>query len=94
MAEGHNIEIPVVDFGAVQLVLAPAEAFVQYQLSAQEMRPDSFVMVMGYGECAPGYIPTKKAVAEGWHDYAWEWADPHSSEDALLPALHAALRKP
>lgn len=92
-AEGHGIDIPAVDFGAVKLVLAPAEAFVQYQLWAQEMRPDSFVMVMGYGECAPGYIPTKKAVAEGWKDHAWEWADPPSSEDAMLPALHEALRK-
>jgi len=91
-AQGHNIEIPAVDFGAVKLVLAPAEAFVQYQLSAQRMRPDSFVIVMGYGECTPGYIPTKKAVAEGWKDHAWEWADPPTSEDAMLPALHEALR--
>ena len=92
-AEGHGIDIPAVDLGAVKLVLAPAEAFVQYQLSAQQMRPDSFVMVMGYGECAPGYIPTKKAVAEGWHDRPWEWADPATAEDAMMPALRAALAR-
>lgn len=93
VAEGHKIEISAVDFGAVKLVLSPAETFVQYQLWAQELRPDSFVMVMGYGECAPGYLPTKIAVAEGWHDYAWEWADPQSAEDTLLPALGKVLRK-
>lgn len=93
VAEGHNIEIPLVDFGAAQIVLAPGETFVQYQLWAQEMRPDTFVMVMGYGECAAGYIPTKKAVAEGWKDSTWSWADRSSSEDILLPALHAVLRK-
>jgi len=58
--EGHSIEIPVIDFGAVKLVLAPAETFVQCQLWVQEMRRDSFVMVVGYGECALGYIPTQK----------------------------------
>lgn len=94
-AEGHNIEIPLIDFGAAQILLAPGETFVQYQLWAQEARPESFVMVMGYGECAPGYIPTKKAVADGWNDYGWDWmwADPSSSEDILLPALRAVLRK-
>jgi hypothetical protein len=93
VAAGHSIEIPMVDFGAVKLVLAPAETFVQYQLWAQEMRPDSFVMVMGFGECSPGYLPTKIAVAEGWYDYAWEWADPEAAEDTLLPSLAAVLRK-
>ncbi len=93
VADGHSIEIPMADFGAVKLVLAPAETFVQYQLWAQELRPDSFVMVMAYGECSPGYLPTKIAVAEGWYDYYWEWADPESAEDALLPALADVLRK-
>ena len=55
------IDVPAIDFGPAQIVLMPAESFVQYQLSAQRMRPDSFVMVPGYGECAPGYIPTAEA---------------------------------
>ena len=36
---GHAIDVPCVDFGKAQLTLMPAEAFVQYQLWAQEMRP-------------------------------------------------------
>jgi hypothetical protein len=61
--------VPTIDFGAAQIVLMPAESFVQYQLWAQAMRPDSFVMTIGYGECAPGYIPTAQSAAEGYHDH-------------------------
>lgn len=93
VAAGHRIEIPMVDFGAVKLLLAPAETFVQYQLWAQDLRPDSFVMVMAFGECSPGYLPTKIAVAEGWYDYPWEWADPMAAEDSLLPSLAKVLRR-
>ena len=55
----------------------PAEAYVEYQLAAQELRPRDFVVVMGYGECAPGYIPTEQAVRErdgNLHDWNWGFA--------------------
>lgn len=58
------------------------------QVSFRSMRDgaaETLVVVMGYGECAPGFIPTRKAVAEGRHDY-WEWADPWSAEDAMRVA--------
>jgi hypothetical protein len=93
MAEGYRIEMPVIDFGGALVALAPGETFVQYQLWTQEMRPDAFVMVMGYGECAPGYVPTRKAVADGWKEDSWSWADPAGSEEIMLAALRAALRK-
>jgi len=92
-AKGYQLELPVVDFGPALLVLAPGECFVQYQLWAQEMRPDAFVMVMGYGECAPGYVPTTKAVAEGWKDETWSWAEPSSCEEIMLKALRSLLEK-
>jgi hypothetical protein len=90
---GHKIDVPVLDFGAAQLVLMPAESYVEYQLLAQKIRPDSFVMVMGYGECAPGYIPTEKAVAEGDSNLRdWCWVAP-GAERAMTAALEAALKK-
>ncbi|MBS0210748.1 MAG: hypothetical protein JSS27_17540 [Planctomycetes bacterium] len=78
---GHAIDIQAIDFGSAQFLLLPAEAFVEYQLAAQQMCPDSFVMVAGFGECAPGYLPTISAVKEGFreeHGYCWvgEAADP------------------
>jgi hypothetical protein len=69
----------------------PGETFVQYQLWAQSLRPDQFVMAIGFGECAPGYIPTRAAVAEGWDDI-WMWDDPESAEEIMLASLRDALQ--
>ena len=90
---GHKIDVPVLDFGPAQLVLLPAESYVEYQLLAQKLRPDSFVVVLGYGECAPGYIPTEKAVAEDDTNLRdWCWVAP-GAERAMTAALEAALRQ-
>lgn len=88
---GYAIDIPVVDLGPATLVLMPGETFVQYQLWAQSLRPDQFVMAIGFGECAPGYIPTRAAVAEGWDDI-WMWDDPESAEEIMLASLRDALQ--
>ena len=90
---GHKLVIPVLDLGAAQWVLMPGESYVEYQLLAQQLRPDSFVVVSGYGECATGYVPTEKAVEEGdsnLHD--WCWVAP-GAEKALTAALGKALGK-
>jgi hypothetical protein len=89
---GHKLYVPVLDFGAAQLLLLPGESYVEYQLLAQKLRPDSFVVVMGYGECAPGYVPTEKAVEEGDTNLRdWCWVAP-GAEKAMTKALEAALK--
>ena len=88
---GQHIDVPAIDFGGAQIVLLPAETFVQYQLWAQAMRPDSFVMALGFGECAPGYIPTAKAAAEGYNDH-YSWIAFPECEATMRGALKAALR--
>jgi hypothetical protein len=88
---GHHIDVPATDFGPAQIVLLPAETFVQYQLWAQAMRPDSFVMTLGYGECAPGYIPTAHAASEGYHDQ-YSWIAFPECEETMRQALKAALK--
>jgi len=76
---GHKIEVPILDFGIGQLLLLPGESYVEYQVVAQRLRPDSFVMVIGYGECAPGYIPTDKAFEENDSNLnEWCWVSPGS----------------
>jgi hypothetical protein len=88
---GHAIDVPCIDFGAAQIVLMPAEAFVQYQLWAQELRPDSFVMTLGYGECAPGYIPTEKDASDGYDD-SYSWVAFPECEETMRGALKRVLR--
>lgn len=86
------IRVPCVDLGRAQVVLLPGEAFVGYQLMAQEMRPDSMVMCIGYGECWPGYIPTAAAERDGFTDF-WCWVAP-GSEPRVRAALERALQEP
>jgi hypothetical protein len=88
---GHAIDVPAIDFGIAQIVLMPAETFVQYQIWAQELRPDTTVMTPGFGECAPGYIPTAQDVSDGYDDH-YSWIAFGECERTMREALRAALR--
>ena len=91
LERGQPIDFPCLDFGLAQVVLLPGESFVGYQLMAQQIRPESFVLAIGYGECWPGYIPTQKAVDEGFgHD--WRWVGP-GCEPILRRALTSVLSR-
>jgi hypothetical protein len=83
---GQPIDLPCLDLGTAQVVVLPGESFVGYQLLAQRLRPDSFVMSIGYGECWTGYIPTQRAFEENFnHD--WRWVGP-----GCEAIIHAKLR--
>jgi hypothetical protein len=90
---GHKIDVPVLDLGAAQLLLLPGESYVEFQLAAQKLRPDSFVVTMGYGECATGYVPIEQAFEEGDTNLNdWCWVAP-GAEKAVTAALEEALKK-
>ncbi|HAY83207.1 MAG TPA: hypothetical protein DCY79_25655 [Planctomycetaceae bacterium] len=89
VAAGQPIDLCCLDLGSAQIVLFPGESFIGYQLMAQQMRPDSFVMSIGYGECWPGYIPTQSAFQDNFHD-SWLWVD-RGSEARIRTALKSIL---
>jgi hypothetical protein len=90
---GHQLDLPVLDFGFAHLLLLPGEAYVEYQLIAQRLRPDSFVVALGYGECATGYVPTEQAVKENDANLRdWCWVAP-GAEKVLTAAIKEGLRR-
>lgn len=90
----HRIELPCLDFGVAQWLLLPGEAYVEFQLAAQRMRPDCFVLVAGYGEGATGYVPTDRHIAEGDGNLRdWCWVAP-GSEARLFAGIRRLLRVP
>jgi hypothetical protein len=89
VVSGKPIDLPVVDLGAARIVLFPGEAFVGYQLLAQEMKPDVFVQSIGYGECWPGYIPTDACFDDKFED-TWLWVGP-GCETRIREALGKVL---
>ena len=79
VSTGQKIDFPCIDFGSSQIVLFPGETWVGYQLMAQQQRPDSFVVSIGYGECWPGYIPTTQGFEDKF-DNSWYWVAPGSDK--------------
>lgn len=78
---GKPIDVPVLDFGTAAILLLPAESYVEFQLAAQQLRPDSTVLVAGYGECGPGYIPIERAWKENDGNLTdWCWVNPGSEK--------------
>lgn len=91
VAASRAIDVPCVDLGKAKFVLMPAEAFVGYQLMAQRLDPMNFVLAAGYGESAPGYIPTAFASSEGFNDAQdWCWVAPNA-EAPMKRAMAEAL---
>jgi hypothetical protein len=88
---GQPIDLPVLDLGQALLALLPGETYIEYQLLAQKLRPDTAVMTIGYGESATGYIPAALQVAEHDANLAdWCWVSP-GAERVLTTGLQQAL---
>lgn len=86
------IEIGCLDFGGKVLTLhMPGEAFIEYQLAAQKMRPDAEVHVAAYGDDGPGYIPTARAYLEGGYEPTVALSSP-DSEEILTKAMRKLLK--
>jgi fermentation-respiration switch protein FrsA (DUF1100 family) len=67
-ARDCRITVGRLSLGRVSLLHLPAEAFVEYQLYAQSLRPDEFVAVAAYGDSSPGYICCDAALLEGGYE--------------------------
>jgi hypothetical protein len=46
----------------------PGELFIEYQLAAQKLKPESFVCMAAYGDYGPGYIGTSEAYSQGGYE--------------------------
>jgi hypothetical protein len=90
---GKPIDVPVIDFGPAQILLLPAEAYVEFQLFAQTVRPKILTCVAGYGECGPGYIPIERAWQENDVNLSdWSWVHP-GSESLMKVAITKVLAR-
>ncbi len=65
---GHKIEISCLTLGPARILHLPGESFVEYQLAAKALRPESFVAVAAYGDYAPWYIGTAIAYEQGGYE--------------------------
>jgi hypothetical protein len=68
MKEGHKISIGRLRIGDIEILHMPGELFVEYQLAAQKLKPESSVCMAAYGDYGPGYIGTSDAYAQGGYE--------------------------
>ncbi len=68
LAARRPIVLSRLDLGDVTLLHLPAETFVEYQLNAQRLRPDSMLATAAYGDGGPWYIPLARSFAEGGYE--------------------------
>ncbi len=88
------VEINCLDFqNRVLGLFLPGEAFVEYQLAAQKMRPEAFVCVAAYGDGGMGYIPTARAFLEGGYEPTVALAAPET-EELMLRTIRDLLEAP
>jgi hypothetical protein len=91
---GQPILISALHLGSAAFVLLPGESYVEFQLHAQQLSPDRFTLVAGYGESATGYVPIERAWQENDTNLRdWCWVDP-GAESRLKQAVHQALASP
>lgn len=65
---GEPVNLSCLRLGETRIIHAPRELFVEYQLAAQQMRPDLFICMAAYGDCGPGYIGTEIAYNQGGYE--------------------------
>ena len=84
--EGHAIPVVRLRLGPIDILHLPGELFVEYQLAAQELRPESLVCVAAYGDYGPGYIGIAEAYSQGGYETGAE-----SRASRVSPRAEAVL---
>jgi hypothetical protein len=92
---GHAISVGRLRLGPLDILHLPGELFVEYQLAAQKLRPDSFVCVAAYGDYGPGYIGTAEAYSQGGYETGLESRASRVSprvEGILMNTIHTLMQ--
>ncbi len=92
---GVKIPIGRLKLGDNQLLFMPGELFVEYQLAAQHMLPDSNICLAAYGEYGTFYIGTRIAYPQGGYETSVGATNvAPETEGVLLTAMKELLGVP
>ncbi|HWL52163.1 MAG TPA: hypothetical protein VNQ90_07000 [Chthoniobacteraceae bacterium] len=75
------------------LLFLPGEAFVEYQLFAQQLKPGAWMAVAAYGDCGPGYIPLARSFYEGGYEPTDAFVSPEA-EPVMRRAIETLVNAP
>jgi len=89
---GGQIHINCLHIGPARVLFMPGELFIEYQLAAQQMRPNAFVAMAAYGDYGPGYIGTNIAYSQGGYETSIVSRTAPEVEAVLMNAMRELLR--
>ena len=89
---GHRITIGRLRLGKIDLLHLPGELFVEYQLTAQNMRPEGFVCTAAYGDYGPGYIGLSASYIQGGYETGPVSKVSPRAETVLMTAISELLQ--
>ena len=89
---GEKIDLTCLRIGPAYVLHMPGELFVEYQLAAQRMRPDSPVLMAAYGDYGPGYIGTAVAYTQGGYEVGPVSRVAPEAEDVLTGGIRELLK--
>ncbi len=90
MALGKKTLVSSLRIGKTWLLNLPGEAFVEYQLAAQAMKPGDQVCTAAYEEYGPRYIGMEKSYSEGGYEMTQSFVAPEV-EEVLMKAIKEVL---
>lgn len=91
---GHQISVSCLQLCRARILHMPGELFVEYQLAAQNLRPQEFVAMAAYGDYGPGYIGTKIAYSQGGYETGRVSRVAPEVETVLMQAVEQLLNTP
>lgn len=91
-AAGEKIDITRLGLGPIAVLHMPGELFVEYQLAAQKMRPDSPVVMAAYGDLGPGYIGLAHSYTQGGYETGPVSRVAPEVETVLMSAMRELLK--
>lgn len=91
---GTSIPFGCLTLSDIQILHLPGEPFVEYQLSAAELRPEAPVLMAAYGDGAPGYIGTTDAYKRGGFGVGFRSKVSPDAENVIQSAVCDLLDTP
>jgi hypothetical protein len=91
-AAGETIDITCLRLGPIAVLHMPGELFVEYQLAAQAMRPETHVVMAAYGDYGPGYIGLAQSYSQGGYETGPVSRVAPDVEGVLMEAMRDLLK--
>lgn len=89
---GHEIPLTSLQLSEARILHMPGELHIEYQLAAQQMKPEQFVAMAAYGDRGPGYIGARASYPKGGYEVGPPSKVAPEVEDVLVSAMRDLLQ--